>query len=185
MYCKSLLFLHLFWWQCYHFDFRKRMRFTCIFENYGEKRCKNWLENEFCILPRLEPFLPLWEHFWNWVSVQLNCTPDLTPRPKHIIQSTSRLQQKKSKELNCWKPGEAYWGWYHLRKHLYQLSRPCFCCADDSTSKLCSRILNFMFAKFVVKLIHRKPVPHIIRRKAETAHSSHWPQFAYVTEQCF
>ena len=52
MCCKSLLFLHLFWWQCYHFDFRKRMRFTCIFENDGEKSCKNWLENEFCILPR-------------------------------------------------------------------------------------------------------------------------------------
>ena len=51
MCCKSLLFLHLFWWQCYHFDFRKRMRFTCIFENDGEKSCKNWLENEFCILP--------------------------------------------------------------------------------------------------------------------------------------
>ena len=26
----------------------------------------------------LEPFLPLWEHFWNRISVQLNCTPDLT-----------------------------------------------------------------------------------------------------------
>ena len=52
MCCKSLLFLHLFWWQCYHFDFRKRMRFTCSFENDGEKSCKNWLENEFCILPR-------------------------------------------------------------------------------------------------------------------------------------
>ena len=25
--------------------------------------------------------LPLWEHFWNRVSVQLNCTLDLTPRP--------------------------------------------------------------------------------------------------------
>ena len=99
--------------------------------------------------------------------MQLNCTPDLTPRPKRIIQSTNRLQLKKSKELNCWKPGEAFWGWFHLRKHLYQLSRPCFCCADDSTSKFCSRILNFMFAKFVVKLIHRKPVPHIIRRKAK------------------
>ena len=28
----------------------------------------------------LEPFLPLWEHFWNSVSVQLNCASDLTPR---------------------------------------------------------------------------------------------------------
>ena len=28
----------------------------------------------------LEPFLPLWEHFWNRVSVQLNCASDLTPR---------------------------------------------------------------------------------------------------------
>ena len=27
------------------------MRFTCIFENDGEKSCKNGLENEFCILP--------------------------------------------------------------------------------------------------------------------------------------
>ena len=51
MCCKSLLFLHLFWWQCHHFDIRKRMRLTCIFENDGEKSCKNWLENEFCILP--------------------------------------------------------------------------------------------------------------------------------------
>ena len=34
-----------------HFDFRKRVRFTCIFENDGEKSCKNWLENEFCVLP--------------------------------------------------------------------------------------------------------------------------------------
>ena len=30
----------------------------------------------------LEPFLPLWEHFWNRVSVELNCTSDLTPRLK-------------------------------------------------------------------------------------------------------
>ena len=30
----------------------------------------------------LEPFLPLWEHFWNWVSVELNCALDLTPRLK-------------------------------------------------------------------------------------------------------
>ena len=28
----------------------------------------------------LEPFLPLWEHFWNRVSLQLKCTPDMTPR---------------------------------------------------------------------------------------------------------
>ena len=34
----------------YHFDFRKKMGFTCIFENDGEKSRKNWLENEFCIL---------------------------------------------------------------------------------------------------------------------------------------
>ena len=33
----------------YHFDFRKKMGFTCIFENDGEKSRKNWLENEFCI----------------------------------------------------------------------------------------------------------------------------------------
>ena len=32
----------------------------------------------------LEPFLPLWEHFWNRVSVQLNCASDLTPRHKYI-----------------------------------------------------------------------------------------------------
>ena len=57
MCCKSLLFLDLFWWQCYHFDFRKRMGFTCIFENDGEKSCKNWLENEFCILPHIWGFL--------------------------------------------------------------------------------------------------------------------------------
>ena len=31
----------------------------------------------------LGPFLPLWEHFWNPVYVQLNCTSDLTPR--HIV----------------------------------------------------------------------------------------------------
>ena len=30
----------------------------------------------------LEPFLPLWEHFWNRVSVELNCASDLTPRLK-------------------------------------------------------------------------------------------------------
>ena len=30
----------------------------------------------------LEPFLPLWEHFWNRVSVELNCALDLTPRLK-------------------------------------------------------------------------------------------------------
>ena len=28
----------------------------------------------------LEPFLPLWERFWNRVSVQLNCASDLTAR---------------------------------------------------------------------------------------------------------
>ena len=28
----------------------------------------------------LEPFLPLWKHFWIRVSVQLNCASDLTPR---------------------------------------------------------------------------------------------------------
>ena len=31
----------------------------------------------------LEPFLPLWEHFWNRVSVELNCASDLTPRRSH------------------------------------------------------------------------------------------------------
>ena len=31
----------------------------------------------------LEPFLPLWEHFWNRVSVDLNCASDLTPRRNH------------------------------------------------------------------------------------------------------
>ena len=35
-----------------HFDFCKKMGFTCIFENNGEKSRKNRLENEFCILPR-------------------------------------------------------------------------------------------------------------------------------------
>ena len=29
------------------------MRLTCIFENDGEKSFKNWLENQFCILPPL------------------------------------------------------------------------------------------------------------------------------------
>ena len=28
----------------------------------------------------LQPFLPLWEHFQNRVSVHINCTPDPTPR---------------------------------------------------------------------------------------------------------
>ena len=28
------------------------MGFTCIFENDGDKSCKNLVENEFCILPR-------------------------------------------------------------------------------------------------------------------------------------
>ena len=60
MCCKSLLFLDLFWWQCSHFDFRKRMGFTCIFENDGEKSCKHWLENEFCILPRVFRVILFW-----------------------------------------------------------------------------------------------------------------------------
>ena len=83
MCCKSLLFLDLFWWQCSHFDFRKRMGFTCIFENDGEKSCKNWLENEFCILPRYEHqnfklcfcFIPdpkLWSHLSGTVPKHLN-----------------------------------------------------------------------------------------------------------------
>ena len=33
----------------------------------------------------LEPFLPLWEHFWNRVSVQLNCASDLTLRHIGVI----------------------------------------------------------------------------------------------------
>ena len=33
----------------------------------------------------LEPFLPIWEHFWNRGSVQLNCIPDLTPRLKRNL----------------------------------------------------------------------------------------------------
>ena len=33
----------------------------------------------------LEPFLPLWEHFWNRVSVQLNCASDLTLRHMGVI----------------------------------------------------------------------------------------------------
>ena len=32
----------------------------------------------------LKPFLPHWEHFWNRVSMQLNCTPDLTPRHRFL-----------------------------------------------------------------------------------------------------
>ena len=36
----------------------------------------------------LEPFLPLWEHFWNRVSVQLYCASDLTLR--HIWFCTLR-----------------------------------------------------------------------------------------------
>ena len=51
MCCKSLLFLHFFWWQCHHFDFRKRMGFTCIFENDGEKVAKNdWKINSVSYL---------------------------------------------------------------------------------------------------------------------------------------
>ena len=34
------------------------------------------IDNSGC----LEQFLPLWELFWNRVSVQLNCASDLTPR---------------------------------------------------------------------------------------------------------
>ena len=37
---------------------------------------------------RLEPFLPLWEH-WNRVSVQLNCTSDLTPRHMLLCPETA------------------------------------------------------------------------------------------------
>ena len=36
----------------------------------------------------LEPFLPLWEHFWNRVSVELNCASDLTPR--HILKAIQK-----------------------------------------------------------------------------------------------
>ena len=35
----------------------------------------------------LEPFLPLWEHFWNRVSVELNCASDLTPRLRELLVS--------------------------------------------------------------------------------------------------
>ena len=34
----------------------------------------------------LEPFLPLWEHFWNRVSMELNCASDLTPRLNMVFK---------------------------------------------------------------------------------------------------
>ena len=50
-----------------------------------------------------EPFLPLWEHFWNRVLVQLNCTSDLTPHfwkekrdweKYQLIKISIRLERK-------------------------------------------------------------------------------------------
>ena len=40
---------------------------------------------DFDKIGRLEPFLPLWQHFWNLVSAQLYCTSDLTPRHMNIL----------------------------------------------------------------------------------------------------
>ena len=51
----------------------------------------------------LEPFLPLWEHFWNRVPVQLNCTSDLAPHfgkekrdweKYQLIKISIRLERK-------------------------------------------------------------------------------------------
>ena len=62
----------------------------------------------------LEPFLQLWEHFWNRVSVQLNCASDLTPRltcqpgkdplknfKSQLEQSMNSMYHRRRKKLNC------------------------------------------------------------------------------------
>ena len=66
------------------------------------------IDNNGC----LEPFLPIWEHFWNRGSVQLNCIPDLTPRLKRnlcylfcwdapgLSDMQNKIEQQKKQEKN-------------------------------------------------------------------------------------
>ena len=50
----------------------------------------------------LEPFLPLWEHFWNRVSAGLNCASDLTPR---LTYKRSESSANTVHSLHPWKNG--------------------------------------------------------------------------------
>ena len=52
----------------------------CQCKGTGQKLLGGLLAIDIDKIGCLEPFLPLWEHFWNRVSVELNYASDLTPR---------------------------------------------------------------------------------------------------------
>ena len=59
----------------------------------------------------LEQFLLLWEHFWNRISVQLNCASDLTLRHKSdiVVKKSEPWSQAQDETHLCCTPDLFLW----------------------------------------------------------------------------